>query len=307
MGPLSFLPGLAVMAVALAVIVFIWAGRRKRAIFLDKERYPGLVALCRSTMTARYIGLGAGVAVFVGVLAMPWRLGRGLFLAPAAAGTVLILAVLVGQRLAYGYARDPGVAAVEHRLVRNYLPRRLTLVVLLVLLALLAAAAWTTLAASRDDFGLKRAFSVAGLDENVRGVQPGTALVTVRQTPFPGSFYTSMLGIGLPIVLALGMVALWVTARRPRNGADPNLVAVDDLVRKQTSEGIVAALGVAVSLSLLGIALVSMEPVWDMRQFGISYTLGGIAFGMAAALSLVAAAWCMVLVLVPGTGRVKSL
>ena len=304
MGSGSFLIGLAVIAVVLAAAVFIWAGRRNRAVLFDKDRYPGLVALRRSTMTARYIGLGAGFAVFVAV-ALSGPLGRGLFLAPAAAGAVLIFAVMVGQQRAYGYARTPGVAAAEHRLVRNYLPRRLTLVVCLLLVVLLAAAAWTTVAASRDDFGLERAFSVTGTEKAVPGASSETVLATSTRSPFPGAFYTSMLVIGLPIVLVLGVVALWLTARRPRNGADAELVAIDDAVRRQTSEGIIAAVGLAISLSLLDVALGSVMPVWEMKQFGVSYLLGGIAFGVAAVGSLATGAWCTVLVLVPGGGTVR--
>jgi len=299
--PLILLP---IIVTIFAVVVIVWAVRRTRAIVFDENRYPGLVALRRSTVTARYVGLAASVVVFV-VVASLGRLSRGLFLAPAAAGAVLILAVIVGQQLAYGAARKTGVAGVERRRVRDYLPRGLTVAVLLFLAVLIASAAWTTSAASPDSFGLYRAFAVTGPQTVM--TDTGPEIVTVRSTrsPFPGAFYTSMLAIGLPIVLVLGVIGLWLTARRPRNGADPELVPADDALRRQTAEGIVAAIGLAVSISLLGVALGAAGAVGGMAEHGVRYALAAGALGLAALGSLGVASWCAVLVLVPGGGRGK--
>ncbi len=301
------LMSLILLPIIVAAVLILWAVRRNRAIVFDEDQYPGLVALRRSTVTARYAGLAAGVAVFI-VVANLSRLGRGLFLAPAAAGAVLVLAVMIGQQLAYGSARTTGVAGVEHRRIRDYLPRSLTVAVVLFLAVLAASAAWTTLAASPDDFGLYRAFAVTGT-EIIATETGGHEVVTVgsRRGPFPGAFYTSMLALGLPIVLVLGAIGLWLTARRPRNGADPGLVPADDALRRQTAEGIMAAVGLAVSISLLGVAVGAAISLKGMAEYGVylNYALAMAALGAAALGALALASWCAVLVLVPGSGTVK--
>ncbi len=298
------LMSLILVPIIVAAVVIVWAVRRNRAIVFDEDRYPGLVALRRSTVAARYVGLAVGAVVFV-LVASSGQLGRGLFLAPAAAGAVLVLAVMIGQQLAYGSARTTGVAGVERRLIRNYLPRSLTVAVLLFLAVLVASAAWTTLAASPDDLGLYRAFSVTGTQILTTETGPEVATVGSTRSPFPGAFYTSMLAIGLPILLVLSAVALWLTARRPRNGADPELVPTDDALRRQTAEGIVAAVGLAVSMSLLGVAVGAAISVGGMAEYGMRYTLAAGGLGVAGLASLAIASWCAVLVLVPGGATVK--
>lgn len=304
MGSGSFLIMLATIVAVFAATVGVWAVRRSRTILFDGDRYPGLVTLRRATLSSRYAGLATGVAVFV-VVATLGRLGRGLFLAPGLAGAVLILAVMTGQQLAYGSARTKGVAGVERRLVRRYVPRRLTVAVIICLVLLVATTAWTTSVAGEDSLGLDRAYTVTGTSTVQTQTGPESVVVTNTRSPFPGGFYTSMISIGVPVALILGSIALWLTARRPRNGSDPDLVAADDGLRRQTAEGVIAAVGLAVSLSLLGVALGATFAVGGMAEFGIGYRLAAIAFGVTAFGSLAVAAWCTVLVLVPGGGVVK--
>jgi hypothetical protein len=300
----AFLIMFAVAVVVLAAVVCLWAVRRNRAITFDKVRYPGLATLRRSTTTARYVGLAAAFAVFV-LVSLAGRLNWGLFLAPQAAGAVLVLAVMVGQQVAYGKARTAGVAAIERRLVRRYLPRGLSVAVGVFLVVLIGLATWTTLAASQDSLGLYRAFSVIGTDTVMMDGNPEVVLAGSTRSPFPGGFYTMRLAVGLPVLLVLGALALWLTARRPRNGADETLVAVDDALRRQTAEGIVAAMGLAVSLSLFGVALGAASAVGGMAEFGAWYVVGAVVLGIVALASLLVAAWCTVLVLVPGGETVK--
>ena len=299
-----FLIGLVVIVAVLAAVVIMWAVRRNRVVSFDRDRYPGLATLRRSTMTARYIGLAAAVVGF-GLVAAWGRLGRGWFLAPAAAGAVLIVAVMIGQQVAYGGARTVGVAAVERRLIRNYLPRGSALAVALCLAMLVAASIWTTVSASPDSLATQRAFTVTGSARVGSEAAPGTQVITSTSTPFPGSFYTIPIAIGVPIVLLLGGIALWLTARRPRNGADPELVAVDDALRRQTAQGVVAGVGLVMSLSLLLVAFLAALALLGAAEFGAGYVVGGTVFGLMALGSLIVAAWSTVLVLVPGTRAVK--
>ena len=293
-----------IVAVFVGVVV-VWGMSRSRALVFDNDRYPGLVALRRVTVTSRYAGVAAGLAAFV-VVAFVGPLGRGLFLAPSIAGAVLILAVVIGQQLAYGSARASGTAGVERRLIRHYLPRGFSIAVLLILALLLASAIWTTLAAGPDSLGLDRALTVKGSQAPIAATGSEAVIIESTRSPFPGSYYTSMLAMGLPIVLALGAVALWLTARRPRNGADPELVAVDDVLRRQTAEGVVAAVGLAAGISLLLVGLSAALALAGMTGYGARYAIGGAALGVAALASLVVAAWCAVLLLVPGGGTVMA-
>lgn len=301
---------LALIVLTVFVLVFagatiLWAIGRNRTVTFDEARYPGLAALRRSTVIARYLGLVAGAVVFVLVAGLG-RAGRGLFLAPAAAGAVLILAVMIGQQAAYGRARTSGVAAVERRLVRHYLPRGLSVSVVVLLGLLLAAGFWTTSAAVVDDLGLERAFSAA--DSQTIPTSTGAEVMPVQSTrsPFPGWFYTSMSAMGVPFVLALAAIALWLTARRPRNGADPELVPADDALRVQTAEGIMAGVGLTVSLSLFGVSAGAAPAVGGMAEFGIRYALGAAILGTVALGALAAALWCAALLVVPGTRMARS-
>jgi hypothetical protein len=305
MGSRAFLILMPPIVAVFVGVVVVWGMSRSRALVFDKDRYPGLVALRRVTVTSRYVGVAAGLAAFV-VVAFVGPLGRGLFLAPSIAGAVLILAVVIGQQMAYGSARASGVAGVERRLIRHYLPRGLSIAVLLLLALLVASATWTTLAASPDSLGLDRAFTVKSFQAPTISTGSEVVIVESTRSPFPGSYYTSMLAIGLPIVLALGAVALWLTARRPRNGADPELVAVDDVLRKQTAEGVVAAVGLAVSITLLLVALGAALALAGMAEYGVRYSIGAAALGVASLAALVVAARCAVLLLVPGGGTVMA-
>ena len=156
MSVLFWLP--AAVALVLTIAAAVHAVRRSRAITFDEERYPGLSALRRATLSSRHVGIAGGVAVFLAV-GTTGRFGQGLFVAPAAAGAVVIAAILVGQRLTYTRARTAGSAGIERRQVGDYLPRRLATVAAALLLMLVAVAAWSTLAAAPDASGLARAFT----------------------------------------------------------------------------------------------------------------------------------------------------
>lgn len=291
--------------VVVGVIIVVWAVRRNRAVVLDAQRYPGLASLRRSTMAARYVGFALAVVTFTVVTGLG-ELGRGLFAAPPAAGIVMLVAIMGGQQLAYGGARTEGVAGIEHRRVRDYVPRALSVTVTVLLALLLASGAWSTVVADVDEFGRERAFTVTGVQEIASGGGFEPVPVSSTQTPFPGAFYTVALGIGLPIVLLLGLLALRLTALRPRNGSDSQLVSADDALRRQTAEGVVAAIGLVASLSLAGVAAGAGLSVGGMHEFGVWYGLGGMLFGLLVIASIVVAIWCAVLVLVPGSGAVRT-
>jgi hypothetical protein len=300
-GPSLLLLGLPLMVAAgLAIAALLLGIRRSRSLVFDEGRYPGLAALRRATLRARYLGIVVGVVAFL-VVAGLGRYGLGLFLAPAAAGAALIAAVLLGQRLTYTQARTPGIAGLDRREVRDYLPIRLAITAAVVLLVLAAVGAWTTLVATSDESGLARAFTQSCTAESFEEGQTTEQAVVHVSTPFPGAYYTAAMAAGIVAVLALAWVGVVATTRRPRNGADLELVRVDDALRRQTTEGITAAFGLVAAATLAGLAYtaaltVGAEACTDAYGLG-SWALAAIALG-ALALAL----RFSVIVLVPGDG-----
>ena len=298
MSVLFWLP--AAVALVLIIAAVVLAVRRSRSITFDEERYPGLAALRRATLSSRHVGIAGGVAVFLAV-GTTGRFGQGLFVAPAAAGAVVIAAILVGQRLTYTRARTAGSAGIERRQVGDYLPRRLATVAAALLLMLVAVAAWSTLAAAPDASGLARAFThpCTTLLLNQQGSQEQVSIST--SGPFPGGYYTAGMGIGVLAVLALAWVGLVATTRRPRNGADPELVRVDDALRRQTAEGIVAAVGLVLAATLVGLCFGAATAV-GAEPCAAVYALGSWALAAASLAALALSLWFAVIVLVPGDG-----
>ena len=293
-----------VVVTVLLIAAAVLAVRRSRAITFDEERYPGLAALRRATLSSRYVGIACSVIVFFVVAALG-RFGQGLFIAPAAAGAVVIAAILVGQRLTYTRARTAGSAGIERRQVGDYLPARLATIASALLLVLVGVAVWTTLAATPDAMGLARAFT-----------HPCTAQLWDQQgyheqvhvstsTPFPGGYYTAGMAIGILAVLALGWVGLVATTRRPRDGADLELVRVDDALRRQTAEGIVAAFGLVVATTLAGLCYAAAVTVGAEACTAL-YALGSWALAAVALVALALSLRFAVIVLVPGDGSGRS-
>ncbi|WP_394275960.1 hypothetical protein, partial [Luteococcus sp.] len=97
------------------------------------------------------------------------------------------------------------------------------------------------------------------------------------------------------VLLTLGL-GLGLVLRRPRNGADPVVVAIDDQARTRNAEAMAAAalLGVAGSLvacSLLA-AMAALEPFLWLA----------LALVVAAFCALLACTWAISVLLVPGRG-----
>jgi hypothetical protein len=91
------------------------------------------------------------------------------------------------------------------------------------------------------------------------------------------------------------------TTRRPRNAADPELVRVDDALRRQTVEGIVAALGLAVAATLAGLSYAAALAVGAEACTDAS-GLSSWALALVAFVALALALRFSVIVLVPGNG-----
>ena len=241
---LGLLFGLGSVALGITVAVVLVIQPRRPPLEVPPE-HLGLVRLRRVAVTSRLLGLLAGLAVLV-PLGYLGRLGQGLVLVPASFAVVQILGVLIAEIATRRDARQPGLASLETRRVRDYWRRSLTVAALANGLVLSGVIGWTTAVASPDDAGRAgRAMAYRCSAECDYG----------SFSPWPGSFYTTPLAIGLAVTLALAVTALIVVARRPRNGAEAALVVLDDAIRRQSAASVLAALQVASAGSLAGIGL----------------------------------------------------
>ena len=97
-------------------------------------------------------------------------------------------------------------------------------------------------------------------------------------------------------------MALVVTVGRPRN-ADPEIVRVDDVVRRRVAESIVAAVGVGVGSALAGIAQAMAYPLVS-TSFGLAVPLvSGIVCLVLSLAGIALAVWSVSSLLVPGAAR----
>ncbi|GAA1390696.1 hypothetical protein [Luteococcus peritonei] len=263
--------------------------RRRTRLLADPTTHPGLLALDRRTVQSRWIGLGTGL-LLAAVAAGSQPLGRGLLLAPALLACGLVLAQLVAQLTAWRSARTPGVAALESRTATRYLPRT-PLALLAGGTALLAVVLlWCRSRQNRtpDELGtIGRQFTWSSAD----GLASGSA------GPFPGTYYSAPLTAVVLGTLLLTAAGLAMALLRPRNGADPVVVAVDDQVRTRSMEGLVGSGLVAVAGSLACAALMA-----GLAAFQYSPLAGSLLLALCCA-SLVTLSWALAVVLVPGRGE----
>lgn len=283
------------LPVAVGVIVGISLGlmpRRRRLVEIDERAFPHLVRLRRANMIARFAGIVVGVLI-IAMLAGAGQFGMGLLLSPAVFAGTQILASLLADILTRNTARTPGIAGVEVRRVRAYLPTRLTALIASAAALLALALTWTTAVATADDQG-----------------NPGRALTYFYDcdgvcsrgaSPWPGSFYTAPLALVLAIVLGLAVLAIHITVRRPRNASDPEIVRVDNVVRARSGESVVAAVGIAFAGALFCVSFLVATAVGNPANDvpGI-WRIAGWSAAVMAVASLSLTLWCVVVLLLPG-------
>jgi hypothetical protein len=193
--------------------------------------------VCVTRMVFLLIGLAAAAVT------VQWgsEEDRGQALAAVAFG----LCVLVGAAVSETVVRPrppTGVrwASLRPRRVRDYLPRRMSWIVMGQLLAMVVTIVVTTLTASDNDQGRRVAVSC---------VSPTAAATT---EPYPGSFYTLPLAGGMIVVLLVAALAARQAVCRPRGMAMTE--AGEDRLRRRSLEAIVAATGIAIGVSLLWVS-----------------------------------------------------
>lgn len=221
--------------------------RRRTPSFDDEvmnSRYAGLQKLWFRSQCARVLGIAiAAVGVFAG-----FSLGdRWAAVSPAFVGISLVSAVMLEQRIGSTAAQVPGVASLERRSLTRYVPIELALGNVLGLAVLASILGLGVLTAGADGRSLEWACR--------DGADSDLISISGAGSPYPGVFYVLPVSGGILAVLILAAIALRMVVGRPRNGADPDLVRIDDAMRRSASRGILFALLFTVSATGMGVSL----------------------------------------------------
>ena len=241
----------------------------------------------RTTRRWRTAGLLVGVAA-AAASASAWTLGRGVLLAAPLLVLCVLLGVVAGELGIRPPSTDRRSAALEVRSARDDLPRALTALVATAAVLLVALLALTSAIGSADDLGRSgRALT-----------RVCSAVSAETRTPWPGTFYSLPLSAVVLTGLVLAAVAVGAIARRPRQGEDP---LVDDALRRQAATGVVAAVGLLVTVPLVGTGVLAAAGLLQVCAAPAAWTAVGRLLLVAVPLALVLGTWCAARLVVPGS------
>ncbi|MEI7058132.1 hypothetical protein WBG06_20060 [Nocardioides sp. CCNWLW239] len=222
--------------------------------------------------------------------------GVSTMVAPVGFGLGVLLGAVAGETVVRpARPTGPRTASLEHRSLVTYLPRNTSYAVGIGLALLGATLLLTTLTAWEDTYlGGRRAIGCT------------VSAVTQIRTPYPGSFYSVPLAIALGIVLVTAAAAAVVVVRRPR-GLAP-IDAGDDMLRGRSMTVIIAAVGVAVGVSLAGIAGTAATALLglDTTCAGPWIPIAGWALVPVTLSGIGLTVWCFVLLFVNDTLTIGS-
>ncbi|WP_426247283.1 hypothetical protein [Nocardioides sp. LHG3406-4] len=235
-----------------------------------------------AVVAIRILGGAVGLAAAV-TSTYTLDLGRGLLLAPATVGLGVMLGVAVGETVVRPRRTSgPRSASLEPRRVWAFLPRPLAWTVAVQATVLVATLVLTTATATADDLGR------AGRSLTCHDVGAGFSA-----TPYPGSFYSyPLLGI-LALVTVVGVWAARAVVRRPR-GFAPSEYG-DDSLRTRSLTVIVAAVGLSLAATHVGVAVTALAAVSEAggSACGTGWTSAfDIALLVSVPFALVVAVWC---------------
>jgi len=272
-------------AVVIAAALRILDGPRRRSAPTSAE----LRAVARTTRNWRLAGLVAGVVV--GVVAMQQdALGRGLLLAAPLCAVCVLVGVIVGELQVTSPQGTIRSAGLEVRRIRDYLPRWLTAAVAAATGLLALVLIFTTAVGSPDDLGRAGRFLAHRC----------SAVASTAVGPWPGSFYAlPLVAVVLPGLVLAGL-ALRRIVDRPRSGDDPH---VDDSLRRQAAEAVVAGCGLLVAVPLGGVSFFAMHALTRIDCAPDAWAVLGGALGLLVPFLLALAVWCLSVLAVPTGGR----
>lgn len=229
--------------------------------------------------------------VLVGAVVAVWSaeqgpLGRGLLLAGPLFALCLLVAVVAGElrvRAPQGPTRS---ADLEVRRVGDYLPRVLSRAVVGATALLVALLALTTALGSPDDLG-RAGRSLSRVCSAVSAESRG---------PWPGSFYALPLAAVVLAGLLVAGLALTRVVTRPRQGED---VALDEALRRSSAAAVTAAVGLLVTVPLVGVGLVAAPGLLQVCAAPAWWTATGWALLAVVPGALLLGLWCAAGLLLP--------
>lgn len=273
-------PVLVVVALLVAVLL--------RPSPLQVSERLGVVA--HSTRRWRLAGMLVGLVAAV-TTALGGALGRGLMLAVPLFGLCALLGVIAGERGVRAPAGARRSVTLEVRSPRDYLPLILSSAVGVATVALGALLVFTSATGSADDLGRAgRALNRACSATSAQG-----------RGPWPGIFYAWPLAAVVVIGLAVAAIALGSVTSRPRQAED---LAVDDALRRQAATGVIAAVGLLVTVPLAAVSVVAAPGLLQICAAPAAWTVIGVVLLAVAPLALALGCWCAVVLI--GSGRVNT-
>jgi len=248
-----------------------------------------LGAVARSTRRWRLAGLLVGLAA-AATSVLSGALGRGVLLAGPLFGLCVLLGVVAGELGVRAPADARRSVTLEVRRPSDYLPRLLTSAVGVATVLLSGLLAFTSAIGSSDDLGRAgRSLTRACSDFSVQG-----------RGPWPGSFYAWPLAAVILVGLVVAGVALASVTRRPRQGEDPSL---DDALRRQVATGVITAVGLLVTVPLVGVGTVAAAGLLQICAAPTAWTVVGTLLLAVVPLALALGFWCAAVLLAPGRVR----
>lgn len=260
------------LAVLLGLAVLIALGRSGH----DVPRRERLLVTATRTL-----GVVGGIAAAVAMSSAHHRLPYGLStaLAPSGFGLVVVVGVVLGETVVRRpRAPGPRTASLRPRTVAAYLPRFTTRAVAIVGVLLVLTLIGTSLTASRAADGHARAFTCVTRNG-----------LTRTYTPYPGVYYSVPLIALLLLTSGIAVLAARAVVLRPRGATMSE--HTDDQLRRRSLIVIVAAAGVALGVSLTGVAGVAADAV---SASGCHTGPLGSVLGGAAVAGFLVGAWCLV-------------
>lgn len=273
-------------------VVFIVAAVRPQPEPAERSG-PRLTSVQSRTARWRWVGVALGIVLAVVAIQVGGELGRGLMLAAPLFALGVLAGVIVGELRVAAPIRAARSASLEVRRVRDYLPRRLALLVVAAVAGLGVLLVITTALGSPDDLGY------AGR----RLVQVCSETITEGRGPWPGSFYSLPLATIVLGGLAAASFALQQVVRRPRQGED---IAIDDTLRRQAVSAVLAATGILVTVPLAGVSAIASIALLGITCPPWWMTVLGWLLVVLVPFTTVLAVWCTTVLAMPtriGTGH----
>ncbi|MFF5018513.1 hypothetical protein [Streptomyces sp. NPDC001165] len=219
---------------------------------------------------ARWTGLATGALAAFSLSTLDH--GNGVLYAIPAFGLCAVTGVLVGDALtppARGAVRTAGLAP---RRIRDYVPPRMTWLLLVLAGALVVLLTVAGVVASPDDLGR----AGRSLTLTCRGV-------TESHGPWPGLYY------GLPMLVSLAVATVACGWSLRRIATRPG----DEQSRRDRTRAIVAVWGLVVSVSLLGAATTAAASLLSLSCDGTVGTMATVVLLPLALVSLVTGPWML--------------